>query len=293
MSGYNVLNDLGRARDANASVVRDPGASGVIRPLATDQGVCELVSATTETRSLESASVHGVGTILYVILKTDGGDVTLTGSDDGSVVFGDAGDFAIFMVTNVNGTHAWRTLTNGTTELDQQVAVVEEVSINNDWRVWDALVTNLAGADGTDDLGLVTGTYLTTNPTFNVTVATPAAAPFYARRSYTLPKDYVAGTDLVLTLNVTETVAATTASLDANAVDQDSPTLDIVATAAQSVVGAAATNFTFTITGTALVPGDVLDIRISITLTDVAATPNYSINKVSLTRTVLARTVNA
>lgn len=293
MTPYQLFQYLYRGAEADRNQVLDPGASGVIQVGSTGLALCEVVTTAAQSRSLEAASQVPVGTELTVILKTDGGDLTIASSADGTVTFSDAGDFAIFFVTDVNGTHTWRTLANGTTEADEQTTLVDDLPIDNDWRVWDSLITNLAGADGTDDLGLVTGTYLTSNPTFNVTVATPSNAPFYARRSYVLPKDYVAGTDLVLTINATQTVAATTASLDANIVDQDSASTDIVATAAQSIIGAAATDFTFSVTGTNLVPGDTLDIRISITLNDGAATPNYSINSVKLTRTVLARTLTA
>lgn len=293
MSAYNVLNELGRARDASASFVLDPGASGVIRPLVTDVGVCELVSTGAQSRSLETAAVHGVGTRLIVILKTDGGDVTVTGSDDGSVVLNDAGDYAIFIVTNVNGTHAWRTLNNGVTELDEITSFTVDQPIGNDFRQWDALITNLTGTSNTDDLGLVTGTFGTSNPTLNHTETNPAASSRFARKHFVLPKSYVAGQNVTLVLNVTETVAATTATVDAQVYDQDAPTLDICATAAQSVLAAAATDFSFTITGTNLVPGDTLDFRVNFTLTAAAASPNYSINSVKLSIPVLARTLTA
>lgn len=281
MTPYQFRQFAYRALEVQREVVPDPGASGTIRVRETDRAVCEVTTATAESRALESASLVPLHCILTVELKTDGGDLTITGASNGSVILDDAGDFAVFVVTNANGTKQWRVLS-----ASDLLTVTEDIAIDNDWRVWDALITNLAGADGTDDLGLVTGTYLTANPTFNVTVATPTNAPFYARRSYTLPSNYVSGTDLTIVLNATETVAATTANIDINAVDQDSPSSDIVATAAQSIIGASATDYSFTVTGTNLKPGDVLDIRISITLNDAAATPNYSINSVKITRSV-------
>jgi hypothetical protein len=289
MTPYQLRQFAYRALEVNRADVADPGASGTIRVGITDRAICNVITAAAESRALESAANVAPGTLLTVVLYTDGGDLTLTGSDDGTITMTTVGDYAIFTVVNENGTHAWRTVVDGSEEADETTTLTEDVPLDNEWRVWDAIITNLAGADGTDDLGLVTGTYLTSNPTFNVTVATPTTAPFYARRSYVLPADYVAGSNLTVRINATETVAATTADLDLNAVDQDSPSTDICATAAQSIIGAAAADFDFVITGTNLVAGDTLDLRVSITLNDAAATPNYSINSIKIIRTVLAR----
>jgi hypothetical protein len=159
-----------------------------------------------------------------------------------------------------------------------------DIPISNNWRIWNAIETNLAATDGTDDLGLVTGTFGAASPSLNVTVATPTTAPFYAREpGFVVPSNYAAGTNLTLKITVVETVAATTATVDAVVLRRDDPAgPDINGTAAQSVVGGAAGEKSFTLNGTSVVPGEVLDIRINLTLNDASATPNYSITKISV-----------
>jgi hypothetical protein len=279
MSGSVHLFDLDQALRNNMVVVPDPGASGTIHFENKGFAICELVSLAAETRVLESALHYRIGHKLRVVLVTDGGNVTITGANEGAVVLADAGDFVEFVCTDANGTKQWRT-----NKVSLAAAASLTLPIDNSWRVWDALHTNLAGADGTDDLGLVTGTYLTSDPTFNVTVATPTSAPFYARKLIPVADlpGYVPGTDLTLQITATETVAATTANLDANIVRTGAPTVDLVDTAAQSIIGAAAAVKSFTVLGANIVAGDVLDLRVSITLNDGAATPNYSLNAVKL-----------
>lgn len=260
----------------------DPGASGTIPLQLKSHAICEVVTATAESRALPAAGGHPVGTILVVMFKTDGGNLTITGADQ-SVVLTDAGDVVAFMVVDNNGTKAWRNIFDSRAQSALFGTKTANIEISNNWRVWDAIETNLAAADGTDDLGLETGTFGTTAPRLNVTVATPSDDPFYARAMWIVPQEYKAGTNLTLDITVDETVAATTATVDAVVVNNsNSESTDICATAAQSVVGAAPTTYSFTLTGTNVEPGDVLDIRVALTLTDVAATPEYDITAVNL-----------
>lgn len=275
------------------ATVLDPGASGTIRSGGKGLTICEVTTAAAEGRTLESASSFPAYALMLVVLKTDGGDLTITGAASGTEVLANAGDSALFQVTNANGTKEWRYIGNGQLDaLEDRMAALEglalgsktvDIPIGNNWRKWDDLVTNLAAADANDELGLVTGTFVTDAPSLNVTVATPSNAPFYARDpGFVVPWNYDAGTNLTLDVTVVETVAATTATVDVVVVRRAAPTVDICATAAQSVVGAAAGIKSFTLTGTNVVPGEVLDIRLNLTLDDGAATPNYSITKVNV-----------
>lgn len=100
----------GRRRFAWKQIV-DPGASGTIRAYE-DDSIVELVSAAAETRTLPAPLATGVRITLH--MKTDGGDITLTvtggynelGST--TLVFGDAGQKAVFESVNVGGTLTWR-----------------------------------------------------------------------------------------------------------------------------------------------------------------------------------------
>lgn len=90
--------------------VRDPGSAGTISWNNKGKAICEVVTAGAESRALSAASGFGVGTPLTVILKVDGGDLTITGALGGSVVLDTAGDLADFVVvkTDAAGTKAWK-----------------------------------------------------------------------------------------------------------------------------------------------------------------------------------------
>lgn len=100
----------------------DPGASGVLS--IENKGVTkfEIVTAGVETRALEAATRHPVGALCIVLFKTDGGDLTVTGAE-ANVVLTSAGDFAVFIVTNNNGTKVWKVATRSVGALDLSAAV--------------------------------------------------------------------------------------------------------------------------------------------------------------------------
>lgn len=103
----------------------DPGSGGTISIGEVGIGICRVTTAGAESRALPAASGYPIGQRLVVILETDGGDLTITGAEDGSVSLDDAGDFAEFIVTQgVSGstvTRYWRT-TLSTTDLGNSVS---------------------------------------------------------------------------------------------------------------------------------------------------------------------------
>jgi hypothetical protein len=107
--------------------VDDPGASGTIgfenKGL---KAICSVVTAAGETRALESATKYPVGARIIVLLKTDGGDLTITGAE-ASVVLDTAGDRAEFEVTDNNGTLVWR-IVGSTTAVGQVNALPADTS---------------------------------------------------------------------------------------------------------------------------------------------------------------------
>lgn len=83
----------------------DPGASGEIPLTNKSFAICEVDTSTAESRSLPSASGYPVGAQLRVILRSDGGNLTITGGNDGNVVLDTTGQFVDFTVVNA-GTEA-------------------------------------------------------------------------------------------------------------------------------------------------------------------------------------------
>ncbi len=87
---------------------------------------------------------------------------------------------------------------------------------------------------------------------------------------FALPVEYVAGETLTLRINagMKTTVAGTSCTVDVNAYRQADPTVDICATNAQSINSLTAADKDFTLTPTACVPGDLIDIVLTITYVD-------------------------
>jgi hypothetical protein len=105
--------------------VDDPGDAGTISWSNKGFAICFVVSAGAETRVLDTASSFPVGTPLLVFLKTDGGNVTITGSTSTPVVLANAGDFVAFVVSDNNGTSEWRLVnaSGGTTSVPLSLLV--------------------------------------------------------------------------------------------------------------------------------------------------------------------------
>lgn len=143
-------------------------------------------------------------------------------------------------------------------------------------RVWDAPQTNIPGTPASDDLGLIYNTFGTAPP--SVETGDLKAAGATTRRvgfQFQVPPEYVAGQSITLRLNagMKTTVADTSATIDAE-VHRNGAGADLVATAAQSINSLTAANKDFVITPTTVVPGDILDVRVSIAVNDAAtATP--------------------
>ena len=74
MSGHNILQQL--AREPEMQIV-DPGNGGTI-PVDRTLGICNLVSAGSETRKI--ASPERAGIILALCCKTHGGNIAVTGA---------------------------------------------------------------------------------------------------------------------------------------------------------------------------------------------------------------------
>ena len=137
-------------------------------------------------------------------------------------------------------------------------------------RVWDNLASLLPTTAATDDLGIIEGTWLTNDAAIQTSDGKATTTTQRLRFQYPLPVEYVAGQTVTLRINsgMVTTVSDSSATLDAEVIEVGAPTVDINATALQSINSLAAADFDFTITPTNLVPGDVLDVRLTIVIVD-------------------------
>ncbi len=157
------------------------------------------------------------------------------------------------------------------------------------WRTYDALGTNLPGAAGTDDLGLVGGTHGTGHPAIQAGDVQGTSSTRYARAIIQLPWEYVAGQTVKLRFyaacltNATDTTC--TLDIVAYKMDGDNTISADLASAAgaNNIKATAFANTDFTITATALSPGDDIDVLLSIAYVDGGSVETIpSIGKVQL-----------
>jgi hypothetical protein len=161
-----------------------------------------------------------------------------------------------------------------TTKLAQRV-LAESIIPLTQARTWDSVAVNLPAAATSDDLGLVSGTF-GTNPA-RITAGDVKALGPTTRRLYLaipIPANYEDGQTIQLQIRakMETTVADVSCTLDAEAyVGADGAVgSDLVTTAAQSMNSLSAAAYTFTINATGVDPGDLLEVRLSISSNDAA-----------------------
>lgn len=144
------------------------------------------------------------------------------------------------------------------------------------WRVFDAFGTSI-GTPGNDDLGITAGTFGTGCPYITAgDLKTAGATTRRARFLVQLPHEYVAGQSvrIALAAGMLTTVADGSCTVDVEAYKVAEDTLvtgsDLVTTSATTINSLVFGDKTFDITGTALAPGDLLDVRVSVVCTDTA-----------------------
>jgi hypothetical protein len=144
-----------------------------------------------------------------------------------------------------------------------------------DLRVWDAMQTNLPGTAASDDLALIGGTFGTNSPMIKTSDAKATTVTQRARFMVSLPAEYVADGSVRIRLHagMGTTVSDTTATVDIEAYESNKEggiSSDLCSTAAQSINSLTLADKDFTITDTSLAPGDWLDVRVTIAITDSA-----------------------
>jgi len=141
-------------------------------------------------------------------------------------------------------------------------------------RVWDAPSTvAVAASAANDDLAVVYNTFLTAGPTVETgDLKNAGATTRKVGFEFVVPPEYVAGQTITLRANagMKTTVASTSATIDFQVARRAAPTVDVCATAAQSINSLDAADKDFTITPTAVVPGDILDVVCSVAVSDTA-----------------------
>lgn len=142
-------------------------------------------------------------------------------------------------------------------------------------RIWDAFATVLTGTAGTDDLALVGGTFATNSPAVRSSDGKATTITQYARFIFALPPEYVAGQTVTLRAyaGMNTTVSDTTATIDFQAYRMDGTGgigSDLCTTSATSINSLTNANKDFTIDPATLGPGDQLDVRVTIAITDSA-----------------------
>lgn len=165
-----------------------------------------------------------------------------------------------------------------TTDITRSSLVQESLRSFNlrieDWRIHDGVGAPLT-TPGSDDLGVVSGTYGTSTPSIQTgDLKNAGATTRYARRTVQLPMNYVAGETVTVRIRagMVTTVASSSATVDVECYLSDDETLvdgsDLCATAAATINSLTFADKDFTITPTGLAPGDILDIRIAIAVND-------------------------
>lgn len=147
-------------------------------------------------------------------------------------------------------------------------AQVEENIEFTEFKVHDAMATDLPAVAANDDMGLITGTPGTDGPTLQGVDFGATTSDEKASLEYTLPDDYIPGAAVTVRVRAAmlTTVADTSCTVDVEAwlTDEDGAVgADICATAAQDMNSLTPADLDFTITPTGLVAGDKLIIRVS------------------------------
>jgi hypothetical protein len=136
-----------------------------------------------------------------------------------------------------------------------------------DWFLFDSTIHAPLGATAlsADDLMFTLGTLGATAPKLTATDFGGTSATQKARYRWVVPVEYVAGQTLnVKVTGLTgTTIADTSSTVDLNVYRQAAPSVDICATAAQTINSLTAVDVTFTLTPTNVVPGDILDILLT------------------------------
>lgn len=152
-------------------------------------------------------------------------------------------------------------------------------------RVHDAFQTDLPTSASSDDLGLIIGTFGTDAVVIQTSDSKNTTVTQRGRFMFRLPENYAAGQTLSVAAwaGMKTTVSSSSATIDFEVYAKNDSTglvgSDLVTTAATTINSLTASAKEFTITPTGLNPGDELDCRVTIAITD-SATPTAVIGRI-------------
>lgn len=144
------------------------------------------------------------------------------------------------------------------------------------WRIWDAIQTNLPGTSSGDDLGLVGGTFGSASPSLQTAdLKAAGATSVRARTMLWLPPEYEGGQTVQLRFHagMLTTIADVAATIDAEAYKSNGEAgigSNLVTTAAITINSLTLADKTFTVDASGLLPGDWLDLRVTLAVNDSA-----------------------
>lgn len=142
------------------------------------------------------------------------------------------------------------------------------------WRIWDNYAANLPNAAATDDLGLIGGTFGTNAPSIQGgDLKAAGATTRRARCVVQVPYNFVTGGTFTIRTHagMKTTAADTSCTVDFEAYRsnlEDGVGSDLVTTSATSINDTTEVDADFTVDSTTLLPGDYLDIRMTVVCTD-------------------------
>jgi hypothetical protein len=276
--GTTVLDDEG---DAVIYVVVDTAAGHVWTPMQTLQA-----------SGVTAASAYGTDDVLVASDGTGRG-TKATAIDKDNVVTAASAFVTTHLILQSEGTGKGVSASAiPVANLVTIEAFLERVTVSNiplsDAKTWDNRAVNIPLTPATDDLGLVTGTFLTDAHKLS---SASAAADVTRKAGFAVkvPNDYSAGAAIALVAAWTRLgIADVTMTLDAEVVRMAAPTVDIQTIAAASVNGAASGTTTFTLTPTNVVPGEVLNIVMTIAVDTTGTSAGATIDRLSLNYTPIA-----
>lgn len=140
-------------------------------------------------------------------------------------------------------------------------------------RVWNAFGTAL-GAAAADDLGIASGTFGTGLPYVTTSDSQSTTVTQYARFLVQMPQNYVSGQAVAIRLaaGMNTNAADNSATVDVEAYKSNRDTgitgSDLISTPATSINSLTFANKDFTVSSASLIPGDWLDVRVTISIND-------------------------
>lgn len=174
-------------------------------------------------------------------------------------------------------------------DITQEPSAVYPVKLT-DFRVHDALQTNLPGTAAADDLALIGGTFGSASPCLETSDLKAAGATTqYARCLLELPPEYDTGETVTIRVHagMVTTVSDGTATVAIECYESDGEAgvgSDLCTTSATSINSLTLADKDFALTSTSLAPGDVLDVRVAIAINDTSTVTAVKgrIGKISL-----------